>query len=307
MNTTRPLRTALLINALFSATCGLIMIINPAWVGTLLGFEATRIFMLVGAGLLLFTVDLVHQATRPRMHTWRALYASAADFLWVLGSILGVLLFHEWLSASGLITVLTIAGIVLAFGTGQLWGIDRVHRNPETGLYRHCILVDTQASADAIWNVIRELAAIKRYMPGLKDSVILDGKTPGTGAIRQCTDNAGSSWSEQCIEFSDAERFFIVRFLADEPGFPFPATRMLGGWEVTPTDEPGATVKVWWELEPRPRLLAPVILPVLAFQVDRDFPKLIGRMTEDAIGSDWKNNTATTMQYDMARLLPRWC
>ncbi|MDZ7736025.1 MAG: SRPBCC family protein [Gammaproteobacteria bacterium] len=299
------MRTALLANALFSASCGLIMILNPAWVGALLGFEATRVFMLVGAGLVLFATDLVHQATRTRMQTWRALYASAADILWVLGSILGVLLFGEWLSASGMITVVTVTGIVLAFGISQLWGIDRLHRNPETGLYRHCILVDTHAQADKLWKIIRDLGAISRYMSSLRDSVILDGKEPGAGAVRRCVDQTGRAWSEECTVFDEAGRRFVVHFRADELGFPFPARRMVGGWKIMPAAE-GSTVMIWWELEPKPKWLASLMLPVLAFQVDRDFPKLIGRMAEAATLS--RRNTAGAFEeHQPARLLARWC
>ena len=306
MNTSRPLRTALLSNALFSAGCGMVLILNPAWVGLLLGFEADLIFMLVGAGLVLFAIDLVHQATRPRMQTWRALYASAADFLWVLGSIAGVLIFHEALSATGMLTVMVIASIVLVFGISQLWGIDRVHRNPETGLYRHCILVNTAAPADSIWKVIRDLGAISHYTPTLRESMLLGSKAPGVGAIRRCVDQDGRAWSEECIEFSDIERSYLVRFRADVPSFPFPASYMLGGWTVMPNHE-DATVMIWWELEPKPKLLAPLMLPVLAFQVDRDFPALIGRMAEDASGLGLKDNAAVTTQHGMTRLLPRWC
>jgi hypothetical protein len=63
---------------------------------------------------------------------------------------------------------------------------------------------------------------------------------------------------------------------------------------------------VWWELTPKNILLAPVILPLLAFQADRDFPKIIQRMATTALG----NNGAVQAQANagvLARLLPRSC
>jgi len=305
MNTARPLRTALLANALFSVGCGLAMIVHPAWIGALLGFEAPLVFLIVGIGLVLFAMDLIHQASQTRPRTWRALYASAADLLWVIGSIAGVLLFGEWLSASGMIVVLVVAAIVLAFGVWQLWGIDRAHRNHETGLHRHCILVDTDGSADAIWNVIRDLGAISHYMPALRESVLLDGREPGIGAVRHCVDRNARAWSEQCTAFSDSERSLVLRFLADEPGFPFPARSMTGGWQVLPA-QPGATVMVWWELEPKPRLLAPVMLPLLAFGVDRDISDMIRRMAAAATGAD-PDAATTSPASRYTRLLAQWC
>lgn len=56
---------------------------------------------------------------------------------------------------------------------------------------------------------------------------------------------------------------------------------MTGGWEVEP-DGTGCTVRVWWRLRPRPRFMAPLILPVLGLRVDREFPGIIRRMADAA-------------------------
>jgi hypothetical protein len=87
---TRPLRFALAANAAFSLTCAVVLLLRPSLVGDWLGIQAPLIFQVVGAGLAVFAADLLHQATRRRMATWRALYASMADFSWVAGT--GVLL-----------------------------------------------------------------------------------------------------------------------------------------------------------------------------------------------------------------------
>jgi len=280
MARSQPLRAALLANAIFSTSCAFGMICAPAWVGDRLGLQIPLVLQLVGLGLVIFAVDLVHQATRPRMLTWRALYASMADFLWVLGTVAGVALFAENLSESGLLTVSAVALIVLAFGVWQLWGINRVHRVPESGLYRHCVPVHVNASAIAMWSVVSQLGDIQNYTPALKSSELLDGKAPGVGAIRRCVNQAGKVWAEECVTF-EAGRRFVVRFLTEAPDFPFPAKAMIGGWEVVPSGE-GAEVMVWWELQPKPAFLAPVLMPMLAFQADRDFPKVIARMANAA-------------------------
>ncbi|RMH76268.1 MAG: hypothetical protein D6680_09050 [Cyanobacteria bacterium J007] len=38
-----------------------------------------------------------------------------------------------------------------------------------------------------------------------------------------------------------------------------------------------------WELAPKPRFLAPILLPILAFGADRDFVEVIRLMADDAI------------------------
>ncbi len=125
----RLLRAALLANAAFSGVTGLLLVIQPGMVIDLLGVGSEWILRLLGLGLALFAVELVFQASRAHMASWRALLASAADLAWVLASILGVLFFGSLLSAAGLITVLVVAGIVLALAIAQLIGIKRFHRS----------------------------------------------------------------------------------------------------------------------------------------------------------------------------------
>ncbi len=295
MNTTRLLRTALLANAVFSAVCALTLLALPAFVGDILGIQVPLILRLLGFGLFIFSIDLVHQVIRPRLLTWRALYASAGDFLWVIGSVLGLLLFPELFSVTGVAVVLVIAGIVLAFGIWQVCGIDRTHRVANSALHRHCLVVRTEAPAVAMWDVIERMGDIQNYAPSLVRSEILDGKVPGVGAVRRCADQFGRCWTEECIDF-DPGHSFTVRFVCEAPDFPFPVSTMIGGWEVMSAGT-GSDVMVWWEIAPKPRFLAPVLLPVLAFSADRDFVGVIRRMADDSI----------VQNPSKVRLLPRFC
>jgi len=304
MNNSRPLRTALLANATFSIVCSLFMIFAPTFISNLLGIPVNRALQAIGIGLLFFAIDLIHQATRPRMLTWRALYASTGDFLWVFGTLLGLLLVPGILSGPGTTAVLAVAGAVFVFGAWQLWAINRFHWVPATGLHRHCIMVQVSTHAQPMWDVVSSLGDIKKYMPSLKSSEILDGKSPGVGAIRHCVDHAGKSWSEECIAFENGRRF-VVRFHTQAPNFPFPAKTMIGGWEVAPAGET-VRVMVWWELQPKPRFLAPIILPILAFQADRDFPKIIERMANDAIRVESRTESNID-PHPSAQLIPTLC
>jgi len=304
MSPASPLRMSLVANALFSLSSAFLMLFRPAMVGEWLGIQAPLILQVVGIGLLAFAAELIYQATRQRVATWRALLASIADFAWVVGSIVLLLTFPQVFSPSGNIAVLAVAGIVFCFGAWQLWTAGHAHTTGANGEYRHCIIVETNAPAEKMWRIVRDMGDIKNYMPSLKDSVILDGKSPGVGAVRACEDRTGKQWSEECTSFVEG-RSFEVRFLSEAPNFPFPAKTMRGGWEVMPSDQ-GSQVMVWWELTPKSSLLAPVILPLLAFQADRDFPRIIKRMTEAALGMDGE----VQMQSDgsvFARLLPTFC
>jgi hypothetical protein len=279
---TRPLRIALVANAVFSLTTAALMILFPSLVGDWLGISAPLILQAIGIGLVIFAADLLHQATRNRVATWRALYASAADYLWVAGTFALLALFPGALSLTGNAIVLSVSLAVFVFGSWQLWAIGQAHKRQDGDLFRHCIQVAVNAPADAMWRVISRIGDIKQYMPSLIRSEVLNGRVPGVGAVRMCEDRKGKQWAEVCTEF-ETGRSFTVRFLSEAPDFPFPAKTMHGGWEVTPADG-GSNVTVWWELEPKPKLLAPILLPLLAFQVNRDFPKIVRRMAADALG-----------------------
>jgi hypothetical protein len=304
MTSTKPLRAALLTNAMFSLGCALLLGLAPGLVGSWLGFQSDWILRGIGLGLGLFAADLIHQTTRPRLATWRALYASTADLLWVVGSLVGLAVFAEALSRLGLATVAAVAAIVFALGVWQLWGIHCAHWMPTTRRYRHCLRVQVNAPATALGEVVTRLGDIHRYMGSLQSSEILGGRQPGVGAVRQCTNHSGQSWAEECVAFEPGQSF-VVRFLAEAPGFPFPARAMVGGWAVTPV-ETGSEVMVWWELVPKPALLAPVLLPILAFQVDRDFPPIVQNMAKAALGTTAEAVSSSALRFG-AKLMPRWC
>ncbi|SEA02450.1 SRPBCC family protein [Alkalimonas amylolytica] len=300
MKNTTLLRAALLINSAFSALSALLMLLWTDTIANLLGLSTHGLLLLVSAGLLLFTADLLHQALQPRLASWRALYASMADLLWVVLSVLLTVVFYSAIPTAGIVLVISIAGFVLLFALLQLYGIRQLHLNPATGLYRHCLVVRTQAPARQLWPVIADLGSISRFVPMLAHSEVLNDLPAAQGAVRRCTNQKGQSWSELCTDWQEGTSFSL-RFLTDEPGFPFPASVMLGGWSVQSTDQ-GSEVTIWWELMPKPAWMAPVMLPMLAFGADKDFPGVIAKM---AVAS--QEQLEEPISQFRARLLPRLC
>lgn len=305
MKAVLPLRLALTANAVFSFSTALLMFFCPVLVGTWLGIQAPPIFQVVGIGLAVFATELIYQARCQRVATWRALLASAADFSWVVGSVVLLLAVPQLFSPLGNVLVLAVAVAVFVFGSWQFWAAGHAHQTGAGGDYRHCIIVETNVPAQKLWELVGNIGEIENYMPSLKHSFVLEGKAPSVGAIRVCENRAGQQWSEECTEFNPG-RSFAVRFLSEAPNFPFPAQTMRGGWEVIPSDV-GSQVMVWWELKLHSKLLAPLILPLLAFQVDRDFPQIVRRMAATAI---LEQNSSVKMRSKgevFARLLPIFC
>jgi hypothetical protein len=292
------LRAALISNAGFSGLSGLLLVTLPEAIATLLGPELPWLLRLLGIGLLVFAADLLHQASRSRLASWRALYASLADVLWVIGSIGLVALFPQHFNDSGVALVLAVAAAVLAMACWQLWGIHRLHRAEEAGRFRHCLASRVDAPPEAMWRVLRPLGDIARYMPDLARSEVFG--EPGPGAVRACEDRAGHRWRETCIDWQEG-RAFTLRFEAEAADFPFPASEMVGGWEVLPESE-GSTVMVWWELKPRPAWAAVLLMPLLALKADRDFPKVVSAMADVALG-----RPVAAPARRRGRLLPSHC
>lgn len=282
MHTARPLRHALLANATFSLGVALVLVAAPSPVGDLLGVDAPGLLRFLGFGLALFGADLVHQATRERVTTWRALYASALDVLWVVGTAGLLLARPESLSLEGTVVALSVAGMVAVFAAWQLWAIDRAHAGSYAGSRRHCVAVRAAVSADAMWGVLGDIGRIDRFTPSLASSEIVGDEDAGVGAVRRCVDVRGHTWAEACVAYEPG-RSFTMRFLAEAPDFPFPARSMTGGWTLVP-DGSHTRVEVWWELEPRPRYASPVLMPLFAWRADRAIPEVVRGMARTARG-----------------------
>ncbi len=291
------LRSALLANAAFSCFTGLLMALFPAALGAWMGLPKNLSLMPLGIGLLVFAGGLVHIATRQKPVAWHALIASLADFGWVLASLALLLFFSGSMSPNGELTVAAVACVVAIFGTLQVWGIDRMFRIPGSRLHRHCVPVMVDLPKEHMASQICNLGKIHKFSPTLISSNISKGKV-GEGTVRTCTDNRGKKWSERCVSFHPVNGY-EMEFLCDEPSFPFPARQMRGGWALETVDN-GTIVRVWWELEIKPAFLAPLIICLLARQVDNTFVEVINRM---AHGFGDRGSTSG----NQAKLLPQFC
>ncbi len=119
-NRIRLLRRVLRANALTSFLTGAIALAAGPWVSRGLGIDHVAVTRLIGAGLIVFAVDV---ALLSRAHPDRllrdTLLVSAADLTWVAATV--VVLFTGILSTAGVL-VAVVAGIAVAdFAAAQLW------------------------------------------------------------------------------------------------------------------------------------------------------------------------------------------
>ncbi|MGJ3257064.1 MAG: hypothetical protein ACFE0K_12150 [Alcanivorax sp.] len=119
------LKTALLFNAVFSAVCGGVLLLLPSAVAALMGDFNPLILMVLGAGLLLFAVDVAWVATRKPISQLLAKMITTADVAWVLATPVVMMVAAPWLSFWGQVLLLDVALLVGFCALCQWRGLQR--------------------------------------------------------------------------------------------------------------------------------------------------------------------------------------
>ncbi|HBR51491.1 MAG TPA: hypothetical protein DEA71_15570 [Nitrospira sp.] len=289
----QTLRSPLLLNAAFSGANGLLLILASPMVAAWLGPQATWIYELVGVGLLLFGLTLSIVAVRPT--PLAVLAITGADVAWVVSTTVTLLVWRHDFTSLGWGLVLATNAVVSVLAWFQQRSIRTAFQAPSGAPdeYQVCIAVNTPVAADAFWSVLADLGAIQRYMPALKSSALTVGETSGVGCVRTCENIKGQVWSEECDQW-DEGRSFSVTFLTDAHGFPFPFSKMRGGWRVAP-NATGCRVEVWWQVVPRRPATAAVVLPLMAAGAQRSFAGVVERMAGVAQGRTIDSGTLSAL------------
>jgi len=279
------LRVALLGNAAFSTLCAAVSTAAAETLAPHLGAPPLWLYALA-AGLALFAVMLVWQATRTVMNPLDALLTSVADLGWVLGS---AVLLWQWpgsFTDKGVMLVEGVAAFVLVCAVAQLIGLRRLIAETDPALETRCRIevgVEVEASAEQMWAVISDMPGIHRYAPGLAASALREGSEPGLGVVRQCKSTKGERWAERCIGW-EPERRLDLEFQTREEGFPFPMDPMVGGWRIDALGKGGSRVTVWWSFTTKPAWAELLIVPPMARSLQKSFPSVIETMAREAMG-----------------------
>lgn len=99
---------------------------------------------------------------------------------------------------------------------------------------------------DIAWYIISDMDGYADYAPNLSMSKIVSGN--GQGAIRQCADNHGGEWNEECVLWDEGRLYSIKVNTAD---YPYPFASMQGTWGVEPDNE-GSLVTMQFDFLPKP-------------------------------------------------------
>ena len=119
------LRRALLSNAAFSASCGVVIMLFDETIVSLITTMEHRLWPL-GLMLVGFAASLAWFATRRTLTSAWVCSVIVADFAWVVGTVVLLAGWHEQLSAAGVAILIAIGAVVLLFGELQWIGLKRL-------------------------------------------------------------------------------------------------------------------------------------------------------------------------------------
>ena len=276
------LRVGLIANAIFSTACAFGLLVDAHRLGHALAVDPW-ILRVLAIGLIGFGIHLVVQARRTVLRLRDALLTSLADYAWVAASAVFALLWPG-LTTGGVALVAGVALGVGGVGTVQLIGLRRAVAEPdEDRRTHHCIMLQhvVAAPSDAMWAIVADMAGIRRYSDDLTESFLRAGATPGPGAVRECVNRKGHRWAERCVAF-EPPHSIELEFQTQEPGFPFPMRRLLGGWSLEPKGPNLTEVTVWWSFTAKTSWAGPVVAAVMSEPIRRDFPRVLERMAHAA-------------------------
>jgi hypothetical protein len=121
--TAEPLKRALRFNSLFSCVSGLILLAAAPFVAGLFAIPDARIFVAIGAGLLVFAAGIFLNARRDEIRLNAAWVTIALDAAWVVGSAGLLLLAPGVISPVGRLLVAIVAVIVGGIAFAQYRGV----------------------------------------------------------------------------------------------------------------------------------------------------------------------------------------
>lgn len=122
------LRRALVGNALFSAVAGALLIAASGWLSGFTGLTPGWVPAAIGAGVLLWAVDVGWIARKETLDLKQAKLVIAGDLAWVAVSYGVIISGRPELTTAGVWTVGILAEIVAAFAIVQYLGLRRMQR-----------------------------------------------------------------------------------------------------------------------------------------------------------------------------------
>lgn len=117
---------ALRLNAIFSASSALMLLLAGPWVAAQLGLTSVMPVYATAALLGVFALQLGNIVRTRKIHNLEIASIIFADIAWVIGSVILSALFYSSLTVTGLVLVDVVAIVVLYLAIQQIRGLKAV-------------------------------------------------------------------------------------------------------------------------------------------------------------------------------------
>lgn len=117
---------ALRLNAIFSASSALMLLLAGPWVAAQLGLTSVMPVYATAALLGVFALQLGNIVRTRKIHNLEIASIIFADIAWVIGSVVLSALFYSSLTVAGLVLVDVVAIVVLYLAIQQIRGLKAV-------------------------------------------------------------------------------------------------------------------------------------------------------------------------------------
>jgi Polyketide cyclase / dehydrase and lipid transport len=252
MNNTLLLRISLRVNAVFSATSGVLALGFAERIAELISMPRW-ILVATGVVLLLYGLGLTALSYRTRVASPLMVVATLLDLGWVVGSA-ALLAIHPMQST---VPILVPTIVVFVFAVLQLEGLRRAVFAHGTG--RWALERTVHASTDRTWDIVSDVARFADVASNLHRTEVVSGS--GVGMVRRCEANDGVCWSETCTRWEPGRAYaFEVDTAA---GYPLPLKTMRGDFEVDAIDTANSLIRFQFTFTLRGGRFAEMSLAVL--------------------------------------------
>jgi hypothetical protein len=99
------------------------------------------------------------------------------------------------------------------------------------------------ASADEVWEVVREFDGLPAWLAAIESSELTAGSEGTVGAVRRLTLGDGGVVTEKLITLDDADRSYTYTFIDENP---FGCRRYVSTVRVAPVTDTGQAFVEWW-------------------------------------------------------------
>lgn len=237
------LQTALLINAIFSGTSGIALIILNHQIAKTFGTENNTLFWIVGLALVYFAITISIEVVKQR--ALATLWIIVQDFIWVVGSITLLVLNPVSITPIGISLIIIVALIVLFMGLNQAKALAEIDNNPKNKGKEWQFSQIVKADKKTTWKLISNVENYALFAPNIDEVNIISGDRLGT--VRTCS-HGKNKWAETCTLWTD-EKEYAYEVQTTEPNYPYPLKFLKGYWAVDEIDKTTTKIVLRFEFQ----------------------------------------------------------